>query len=624
LLVLQHKLAAVAAAAAIVVFGVWFGMDAPQEAAGAAGGAHGVAVATAPARGGDAAAAADGAQRTAVATDAEHAAGTAAPAGAAAAPAATGTLVVKIASMRGLPLADVGVCVRAMRTASLLNGAEFVRTDRDGTVTFAGLAPGSWMIDIDRANPEGADVQAGETAEKSVRLPEGIAVDGEVVDTDDRPVAGARVLLVGSRTAAPTVALTAADGRFRAEHLAAGLELQAAAAGHAPSLAERIAGVDGERRSVRLRLLAGGGRVVGRVLDVNGAPLAGASVAVLAAGASIPPARDSGHRAQWLRCDRDGRFSCDEVGPGGCTVAAWAADGGSPPSWQRVGASRGEQYVELRLQRGAEVHGRVTKDGEPMADAMLVAWFGDGAADVGYLANLLCFRQTSSDANGDYRLTGLLPGAVLLRAMGQRASAAEQRALLADGEKLEWNVEVGTAQGLRITVHPATAGGEFALWAFLRAPDAKDGDAPGMVLLHDGGSEVWPGKRTGPVDVVIARVLGTDLVQIAARRGVAAREREVVFDLQPAELPTRTIRGRLVDAQLAPVANAAIAADRLDGNGLVVHCEATTGADGAFALGPLTGGRYQLTQDPKGRPRALATATVVDRDEDLGAVKAAK
>jgi hypothetical protein len=112
-------------------------------------------------------------------------------------------------------------------------------------------------------------------------------------------------------------------------------------------------------------------------------------------------------------------------------------------------------------------------------------------------------------------------------------------------------------------------------------------------------------------------------VQIAARRGVAAREREVVFDLQPAELPTRTIRGRLVDAQLEPRPGVAVTAVRADGNGLVVRCTASTAADGSFALGPLPAGSYRLTAGAPDAPRALATATVVDRDEDLGAVKAA-
>jgi hypothetical protein len=126
------------------------------------------------------------------------------------------------------------------------------------------------------------------------------------------------------------------------------------------------------------------------------------------------------------------------------------------------------------------------------------------------------------------------------------------------------------------------------------------------------------------MDVVFARVHGADLVQIAVRRGVAAREREVVFDLQPAELPTRTIRGRLVDARSAPRPGVAVTAVRADGNGLVVRCTASTGADGGFALGPLPAGSYRLTAGPPDAPRALATATVVDRDEDLGAVQAAQ
>ena len=146
----------------------------------------------------------------------------------------------------------------------------------------------------------------------------------------------------------------------------------------------------------------------------------------------------------------------------------------------------------------------------------------------------------------------------------------------------------------------------------------KPNSAPGMEHIGAGGSVTHQRRGTGPVDIVLCLLQGAPNVIQLARRQVPASVSTTHFELGAEDLPTRMLRGRLVDANLAPVAAQTVRARRT-GDELMVMLEATSQADGSFAIGPLPSGDYIVQmgslRDAKTVGRGVVSSA---RDEDLG------
>jgi Carboxypeptidase regulatory-like domain len=118
-------------------------------------------------------------------------------------------------------------------------------------------------------------------------MPDPGVLDGVVVDADDRAVAGAVVALVRRSDAKPQMPLVAgttttdASGRFRLERLAAGtFTATATAAALTPAVERHIEILNGQVRTVRLKLGRGGFTLQGQVKETDGGILPGARVTV--------------------------------------------------------------------------------------------------------------------------------------------------------------------------------------------------------------------------------------------------------------------------------------------------------------------------------------------------------
>ncbi len=169
----------------------------------------------------------------------------------------------------------------------------------------------------------------------------GIAVGGTVVGPEGRPVAGASVVL--SATMLDRHWTTAdAEGRFRFAHVehqpeSAGIFVQAEAAGFAPGWVR--AESRGDLPSVRL-VLVPGRPFRGRVVDVNGLPVAGAEVSILA----------------WEKCgqldwraetDAEGRFTWADAPKSGDLMLNVAKLGYSAAFGRRVALTDADPVVVL-------------------------------------------------------------------------------------------------------------------------------------------------------------------------------------------------------------------------------------------------------------------------------------
>ncbi len=144
-----------------------------------------------------------------------------------------------IRAASGLPVAGAGVHATEMAHAVFLDsigslGPPAVRTDSEGRFALPALAPGRYglLVTAEGLAPgrmEGVEVAAGVAADAGdVVLGEGGAVEGIVHGDDDRPAAGAAVVLSRVLPGVDTVGdaglpvRSEADGRYRVEHLAPG------------------------------------------------------------------------------------------------------------------------------------------------------------------------------------------------------------------------------------------------------------------------------------------------------------------------------------------------------------------------------------------------------------------
>ncbi len=234
------------------------------------------------------------------------------------------------------------------------------RTDAQGVARFEALPPGSAIARVlmeargsARAGPY--RVRAGETAEHTVVVARGVALEGTVVDaTAETPVANARI-----RVATPgraVEAVTDIQGRFAP--VAAGgagerVVVAVEAEGYAPILEHVMLPAEGTQTVVLRLQPAEPWR--GRVLDARGAPVPGATVRYSADGIALPM------RGGSTTSDEQGRFALPPPPPPapGRRVVLVARAGGALGALALRPDQLPPRPLDLRLATGTLVSGRV-------------------------------------------------------------------------------------------------------------------------------------------------------------------------------------------------------------------------------------------------------------------------
>jgi protocatechuate 3,4-dioxygenase beta subunit len=380
-------------------------------------------------------------------------------------------------------------------------------------------------IEID---PAAGDLYLGDTA----LFPEGL-LRGRVVDGEGEPVAGAEIhgemtsfpsivrdLLDGERGQAP-LAVTDARGEFSAGGFVPAEPLMVRAELDGATSEERLTLAAPEPVPVELVLIPPA-RIAGTVVDADGRPVAGASVA--------PSNMSTGQQShfRWARADTDGRFEVTVAEPGRAILVANArGHARSEPVEIEVTGGQRVEDLTLALRRGHTLEGRVVDPaGRPIEGVELSASPGS--------------EVVWTDADGRFAIEDRPAGTVVLNLRQEGHLSRELPVdLVPDGELVEVVLPTAEVTGTLRAADGTPAGGykvqltdrESEWWSStaFQVTTAADGSfrfrgvADGTYLLRVFGPERDIYGWDGPEPVVVDGASVTGVVVTLPRPEEASR-----------------------------------------------------------------------------------------------------
>jgi hypothetical protein len=303
-------------------------------------------------------------------------------------------------------------------------------------------APGrSTAIDLPVEIPEGvAEVDLG-----TLSLAAGAALEGRVVDDSDRPVAGARIVASNRAGALPAVE-SGADGGFRVPDLEPGqAALRVQKDGFVEVTLSGLTVPSPEPVVVRLRTARA---LTGRVVGPRGQGVAGAAVRRLGGDARAVPSSS----ASIAHTDADGRFRAEGLEIGPLTLQVEAAGYLTRRLQTEIPADRDGGPLEIVLEPGAVVEGRVTTGGRPLVGGAV----SGAPVGTGPVAGVVVL----TDREGRYRLEGLATGRHAIEVSDNDGRHAREELEVQPGRQvLDIDLDAGEVSGRVVAASGVPAAG---------------------------------------------------------------------------------------------------------------------------------------------------------------------
>lgn len=494
-----------------------------------------------------------------------------------------------------------------------------VQTDAHGRFRLGGL-PTEARLRL-RARKLGRGVafeEAHPGTEARIVLPRARVAHGQVLDLDNRPVAGAEVRLLASKHHDPVqtadatgraeeghVARTDETGRFRILGLprieseaafsealvsrASGtqrLTLHASRPGFAATVVRGLTVPLGDEPiDLGAVLLAPGARLSGAVFGRDGdaeqtKAIAEARLWVVppASGDAFAPTRPPAEPPR-ATTDANGGFTVEDLDPERLPNLIVEAPGHQAV---RVEATGWEQPLRIVLEPTRSITGRVeARNGEPIAGARVVAEPRQ--------PDTAPAPKTTSGEDGRFQIDGLHPGPIEVRAEAAGFQPSEPRPVLIPRDPSPTGtvapVEIVLVPGATLTGTVLTEDGQPVLGAAVSVGAASAiADGEGRYRL-DGAP--FGEQRVEAFAPFLGRAHHT--------LELGAGANQVDFELPGGH----TITGRVLGPGELPVAGATIRLLRLDGDGLVGP-HATSRETGDFRITPVVAGRYRITAEHAG------------------------
>lgn len=522
----------------------------------------------------------------------------------------TGSIVVQVSwDDTRQPVGGVAVLCRP--------GAEtgaFAQTDSDGVVRFGELSPGAYRIQTHDWRTTEVAIAAGEERELQVRLARGTTATGLVVDEELRPVANAHILVSAGGTRPQwsfPATVSDAGGRFRLAGLRNFALLGARHDAHGVTDFRLIQGAppDGSAHQVRLQFRGTQAVLRGHVTDDEGQPVAGAWVKIGGHTSRMQP-DDDGHLyraplAQLTTTDAGGNFEAAGLRPGERRLFVYRQ--GHAPHRQVVAVRSGEANdVHVVLAASAGLRGIVTDySGAPVAGATV------DLATYSYPET----GSTETDAQGRFRFTHLSAGEVEFQVRAKGLASARRSVQVVGGHDQDCEVVLAATAMIRgrLSDHHGSALANW--WIGVRSAQQRaKTDAQGRFAIAAGAEQ----------ETVLVRARAGFAPVVAVFADLAASEHEHQLVIGPEHAATARFRGRLVDADGAPLAGVEVTLSQERWPVIPEGGEIQTAADGTFVSGPLPPGSYEVAPMP-GRYLVAPVGVELRRDatHDCGTLRGA-
>jgi RNA polymerase sigma factor (sigma-70 family) len=426
-------------------------------------------------------------------------------------------------------------------------------------------------------------------------------ISGVVLDSDGKPVAGARIALILEcqyQDMADRVALRPAmeaassrEGMFGFHAVPPGIYLVTASArGWSPSERSNVVvGADEVTPGLELRLGRAGIRLAGRVLDAGGGTIAGATLRALALG---PGGRPESARTFLGETAADGTF--DMLLLRGSYRVVADADGYVPEIFRLM--LDVPRTHDFRLAPGAHVSGRVvdfTGASVPRAEVTL-----EPEAMIMQPSRLAAVRTVRAGDDGGFTFSGIAPGTygVVARAGSSIGRAARRVVVTAANPATDVVIEVSRGAELSGTV--ADDAGRPIPGARVRA-----GTSLAVLARRDGSFDI-EGLGQGR-HIVSAEASGHGASQVAVSIDGHSHVQGVRFVLGP----EAAVEGRVFDRSGQPLAGASVTALVVTPDALVDAVTssgvARSDAAGHFEIAGLGAGELRLEAEQAIHGRAV-------------------
>ena len=521
------------------------------------------------------------------------------------------------------PIAGADVRLRfQMRFEASEPAASF--TDAKGTFTFT-VSPGAYQMFVTRPGyaftPVSVSLGANEKTSKSVVGTQLARVAGMVIDEQKRPVAGARVASQTVSRSGDFMIPMMMPGGGAADGISApdgsvlvrpnpdtDVQIAAAKKGYPSAKSSTLRLAPGERKSGVVLTIPSGMLVTGHVIDKNGKPLSGVSVVAAEAGggpfnnairmAVMGGRRDRGDET--IKSGNDGSFQM-RVKEGTYDLA-FKLDGYAAKSLRAVRVTSAMKPVEITLEPGVEIAGRVTRG---------------GAGVEGVRINLISENvQTGAETgpDGSFRIADLSPGTMMLNAMKEDEFIQQVRQVTAPDADV--NIEI--PPGGRISGRVVDKSTKQPVASFQAGISTPRGGG-GMVIMlppalrnftTEDGTFVLENVPAGQTQVVVNApgYTSSRIPNVNVEEGREIRDLEVEMD--------RGVRlyGRVTGPDGAPVAGAGVRMDTMNRRvmtaGPMQATSTVTDANGDYSIEALEAGEKTFVFSRSGYLTEQKSATL--------------
>jgi protocatechuate 3,4-dioxygenase beta subunit len=481
----------------------------------------------------------------------------------------------RVVDTRERPVAGATVSLRPVRTGDgpqrpfeifLPNAAEDGfqgRSDAQGRFTIERLTAGRYDLEAKAAGFAPVTVP-GITVEGTARfdagtviLPEGVTLEGVVVDPQDRPIEGAWVSIMTAtmrRGGSEEGVESGADGRFSVTGLRPGtFMLSASREGY---VRNRMTGVKVPSEEPVRVVLEPGVKLSGRVVDEAGRAVAEARVMVFEEGRGpgrMMPGRLTGSASS----DAEGHFTVENQKPGQMTVKAQARGFITAESSVEVPPGRDVEGVRLVMRTGATIVGRITgPDGSPLAGAEVQVVDTSKADTFDFMGPM----SAVSDGEGNYRLEGITEGPRSVAATHDGYERAVKDLQVRAGEnRLDLRLGRGQEVGGRVVDRNGQPVADARVTLFTADPFEFTSAGRDVASGAD-GSFVFTGVRSGSYNLRATKE-GYGPGELAGEVRVANAP---VHGLEIRLGSSATLRGKVVGVPFQELSGVRIMASRMD------------------------------------------------------------